>query len=139
MSLLDRNSETMTNWHYSSLTSKSLSRLTSHFEKELQRRPEEVAGAEMDKRYKQILDSVRVRQRKLFRFSRILTQRFENSTEYNINIDPEQLHDLYDALILSGHFLIETQTSDNFGMYILASPALEDRPNDIHSDRKSVV
>lgn len=118
---------------FSSLTSKSLSRLTSHFEKELQRRPEEVAGAEMDKRYKQILDSVRVRQRKLFRFSRILTQRFENSTEYNINIDPEQLHDLYDALILSGHFLIETQTSDNFGMYILASPALEDRPNDIHS------
>ncbi|OCK83090.1 Ssk2-type MAP kinase [Lepidopterella palustris CBS 459.81] len=118
---------------FSSLTSKSLSRLTGHFEKELQRRPEEVAGAEMDKRYKQILDSVRVRQRKLFRFSRILTQRFENCTEYNINIDPEQLHDLYDTLIISGHFLVETHGGDNFGTYILASPPLENRPKDIQS------
>ncbi|KAF2813408.1 Ssk2-type MAP kinase [Mytilinidion resinicola] len=118
---------------FSSLTSKSLARLTSHFEKELQRRPEEVAGAEMDKRYKQILDSVRVRQRKLFRFSRILTQRFENCTEYNLNIDPMQLNDLYDALVMSGHFLVETHGGDNYGIYILASPALEGRPADIQS------
>jgi mitogen-activated protein kinase kinase kinase len=90
----------------------------------------------MEKRYKQILDSVRVRQRKLFRFSRILTQRFENCTEYNINhidLDQEQLDDLYEALIQTGHFLVETSGGENRGIYILASPAMQDRPNDIQS------
>jgi mitogen-activated protein kinase kinase kinase len=121
---------------FSSLTSKSLSRLTAHFEKELQRRPDELTGSEMEKRYKQILDSVRVRQRKLFRFSRILTQRFENCTEYNINhidLDQEQLNDLYESLIVTGHFLVETFGGDNNGLYIIASPALQDRPKDIQS------
>jgi mitogen-activated protein kinase kinase kinase len=121
---------------FSSLTSKSLSRLTAHFEKELQRRPDEVVAAEIEKRYKQILDSVRVRQRKLFRFSRILTQRFENCTEYSIkstDLDHEQLNDLYESLIMTGHFLVETSSSDNAGIYILASPALEGRPMDIQS------
>lgn len=118
---------------FSLLTSKSLSRLTTHFERELQRRPEEVAGAEMDKRYKAILDSVRVRQRKLFRFSRILTQRFENSTEYNINIDHEQWSELLESLVLSGHFLVEGTTSNDMGTYILASPTLAGRSKDIQS------
>lgn len=121
---------------FSSLTSKSLSRLTAHFEKELQRRPDELTGAEMEKRYKQILDSVRVRQRKLFRFSRILTQRFENCTEYNINhidLDQDQLNDLYDSMTLTGHFLVETTSGNNMGIYIIASPALQDRPKDIQS------
>ncbi|KAF2460733.1 Ssk2-type MAP kinase [Lineolata rhizophorae] len=118
---------------FSSLTSKSLSRLTTHFERELQKRPDEVSGLEMERRYKQILDSVRVRQRKLFRFSRILTQRFENSTEYNINIDPEHLHDLYYSLVKSGHFLIETGFPETSNVYIIASPSLEDRPKDIES------
>lgn len=121
---------------FSSLTSKSLSRLTAHFERELQRRPDELTGAEMEKRYKQILDSVRVRQRKLYRFSRILTQRFENCTEYNINhidLDEYQLNDLYEALIVTGHFLVETSGGDNTGIYIIASPVLSDRPKDIQS------
>ncbi|KAK7563454.1 hypothetical protein IWX49DRAFT_502338 [Phyllosticta citricarpa] len=119
---------------FSYLTQKSLSRLTAHFDKELQRRPEEVAGAEMDKRYKTILDSVRVRQRKLFRFSRILTTRFENSTEYNINVDDESMQDLYTALEMSGHFLVETLPSnDNKGLFFIASPVLMDRPQDIQS------
>jgi mitogen-activated protein kinase kinase kinase len=121
---------------FSSLTSKSLSRLTAHFEKELQRRPDELTGAEMEKRYKQILDSVRVRQRKLFRFSRILTQRFENCTEYNINhidLDQDQLSDLYESLVMTGHFLVETSGGDNSGLYIIACPALQDRPKDIQS------
>ena len=119
---------------FSSLTSKSLGRLTASFEKELQRRPDEVAGAEMDKRYKAILDSVRVRQRKIFRFSRILSQRFENATEYNINVDNDHYQDLMDALVYSGHFLVETQASPlDAKIYVIASPALRDRPKDIQS------
>ncbi|KAF2154580.1 MAP kinase [Myriangium duriaei CBS 260.36] len=120
---------------FSSLTSKSLSRLTLHFEKELQKRPDELPGAEMDRRYKNILDSVRVRQRKIFRFSRLLTQRFENATDYSINLDGETMRDLLDSLIVSGHFLVETEktTTDESNTYIVASPALHDRPKDIQS------
>ncbi|KAK5123230.1 hypothetical protein LTR85_003429 [Meristemomyces frigidus] len=128
---------------FSSLTSKSLGRLTSHFEKELQRRPDEFPGAEMDKRYKAILDSVRVRQRKIFRFSRILSQKFENATEYNINIDSEHYTDLLDALIYTGHFLVETTSpspadgsaegGDKRQVYLIASPTLMERPKDIQS------
>ena len=117
---------------YSSLTSKSLWRLSQAFERELQRRPDEVAGAEMDRRYKSILDSVRIRQRKLFRFSRILTQRFENCAEYNINLEHMQLMEFYDTLIYSGHFIVETQNSDD-KTYIIACPALQNRPNEIQS------
>ena len=121
---------------FSVLTSKSLTRLSAHFERELQRRPDELTGSEMEKRYKQILDSVRVRQRKLFRFSRILTQRFENCTEFNINnidLDEEQLQELYEALVATGHFLVETTGGNNTGIYIVASPTALDRPNDIQS------
>lgn len=127
---------------FSSLTSKSMGRLAAHFEKELQRPANEISGtAEMDKRYKAILDSVRVRQRKIFRFGRILAQRFENATEYNINIDNEQYEDLLLALRLSGHVLVETpsgsppneETQPGPKLYVIASPALRDRPKDIQS------
>jgi mitogen-activated protein kinase kinase kinase len=65
-----------------------------------------------------------------------LTQRFENCTEYNINhidLDDEQLSDLYEALIINGHFLVETTGGNNAGVYIIASPTLENRPKDIQS------
>jgi mitogen-activated protein kinase kinase kinase len=114
------------------LTSKSLLRLNTQFEKELQKRPEELSRADMDKLYKTMLDSVRVRQRKLFRFSRMLTQRFENCAEYNINLPHDQLIELYNSLVLSGHFLIESPHISE-GRYIIASPTLVDRSQDIQS------
>lgn len=116
---------------FSSLTSKSLHRLTTHFEKELQRRPNEVAGLEMDKRYKQILDSVRVRQRKLFRFSRLLTETFENSAEYSLNMEPDGLLELVYNLMESGHVLVKPTSADNDNIWILASPVLHDRTGDV--------
>ncbi|KAK3635924.1 Suppressor of Sensor Kinase (SLN1) [Elasticomyces elasticus] len=131
---------------FSSLTSKSLGRLTGHFEKELIRRPEDGVGGEiMDKRYKAILDSVRVRQRKIFRFSRLLSQRFENAREYNVNISPDEFEELIDALVISGHVLVETHTPADPGgtlgsvgtaknpVYVIASPTLVERPKDIQS------
>ena len=118
----------------SALTSKSLSRLTVHFEKELERRPNEVAGPEMDRRYKQILDSVRVRQRKLFRFSRLLTQTFENAAEYNLaNLEPDQSQQIYDSLVTSGHILINPSTAEKERLWILACPALVDQPQSARS------
>ncbi len=117
---------------FSGLTAKALQRLTTHFERELQRRPEENA-VDMDKRYKQILDSVRVRQRKLFRFSRLLGLRFENATEYNINMGRAQVQELCSALMASGHFLISGSSGQHEGIFLIASPSLYDRPRDIQS------
>ena len=117
---------------FSGLTAKSLQRLTSHFERELQRRPEENAS-DMDKRYKQILDSVRVRQRKLFRFSRLLSQRFENATEYSIGLGHGGSQEFYEALMASGHFLIYTADREHDGIFLVGSPSLIDRPREIQS------
>ena len=117
---------------FSGLTAKSLQRLTTHFEKELQRKPEENA-TEMDRRYKQILDSVRVRQRKLFRFSRLLGQHFENAMEFGMNMGPRQLQELHEALINSGHFLIFTGLVEYDGVSLIGSHTLFNRPNEILS------
>ena len=117
---------------FSTLTAKALQRLTTHFERELTRRPEENA-IDMDKRYKQILDSVRVRQRKLFRFSRLLGQRFENATEFNISLERKQLQGFYDALMDSGHVLVSSPYFQTDGVYLIVSSSLYDRPRDIQS------
>lgn len=60
-----------------------------HFEKELQKPPER-KGEDISKRYKQTLDSVRVRQRKLFRFARYarVSQTHLNSTNFMKAIEP---------------------------------------------------
>ena len=117
---------------FSGLTAKALQRLTTHFERELQRRPEENA-AEVDKRYKQILDSARVRQRKLFRFSRLLSQRFENATDFNIAFGSTDFQGLLGALMTSGHVLVDVPTLGQTGIFLIASPTLCDRPRNIQS------
>ena len=117
---------------FSGLTAKALQRLTSHFENELTRKSDENA-IDMDKRYKQILDSVRVRQRKLFRFSRLLSQKFENATEYNISLESKTFQHLHDALIDSGHFIISSPLISNEEVFMIASPSLWDRPKSIQA------
>ena len=118
---------------FSSLTAKSLLRLTLHFEKELQSKPDESAS-DMEKRYKSILDSVRVRQRKLFRFSRILRQRFENATEFNFGqLSAAEAHVFYNALIETGHFMISSGAASAKGVYFFGSNSLWQRPKEIQS------
>lgn len=117
---------------FSSLTAKALLRLTAHFERELRGKPEESA-LEMEKRYKAILDSVRVRQRKLFRFSRILRQRFENATEFSLGLEAYELQEFYDSLIVTGHFLVSASDNVLEGVYLIASPSLRSRPKPIRS------
>lgn len=115
---------------FSSLTYKALHRLSQTFERELQKKPRETA-AEMNKRYKAILDSVRVRQRMLQRFSRVLSDRFENATDFSIAMDRNSLIHLYDRLIDSGHFLVYTASFEHDGVFLLASPSLWNRPKEI--------
>lgn len=117
---------------FSSLTAKSLQRLTTHFERELRDKPEESA-ADMERRYKGILDSVRVRQRKLFRFSRLLRQRFENATEFNLGMTEDEMHNFLESLLVSGHFCVSMAPAGPKGVYFFASPSLWNRPKEIQS------
>ncbi|KAF3291165.1 Suppressor of Sensor Kinase (SLN1) [Orbilia oligospora] len=114
---------------FSSLTSKLLARLTGSYEKEIQQKSEENSG-EISKRYKALLESIQLRHRQLLRFTRVLSQRFENATEYQVT--DESFPDLLTALTDSGHFLIET-TMEHDGVYLIADPSLRDKPKDIQS------
>jgi len=61
---------------------------------------------------------------------RLLSQRFENSTEFNV--DNDRLRDLVASLITSGHFLVYTATVEHEGVYLVADPSLLDRPQQIN-------
>ncbi|KAH8697345.1 putative MAP kinase [Talaromyces proteolyticus] len=116
---------------FSALTAKSLQRLMIHFERELSPREDE-DPLDMDKRYKSTLDSTRVRQRKLYRFSRFLRQLFENATEYNFSADIAE--EFFEALLISDHFLITSNDSvGQKGVYLIAHHSLWNQHVDIQS------
>ncbi|KAG1754991.1 uncharacterized protein EDB91DRAFT_264782 [Suillus paluster] len=79
--------------------------------------------------YGKILDNVRLRYRKLQRFARVLTQRFSNSAEYNLEGIP--IEQVIATLVATDHFLVYTQSFEEEGVYIIASSALRDRPEAI--------
>ncbi|KAI2624788.1 MAP kinase [Xylaria nigripes] len=113
---------------FSNLTYKVLSRLSQTFERELQRKPKESAD-DMSKRYMQMLDSVRVRQRMLQRFIRLLSEHYENTSDMSIALNVDGLHCLYERLSVTGHVLV-----DQFdGIQIIASPSLVDRDEEVQS------
>lgn len=102
-----------------------------HFERELIAQPDE-DPTETDKRYKIVLDSTRIRQRKLYRFSRFLRQLFENATEYNVRSDIAL--DFFEALLASDHFLVKPDPATaQKGVYMFAHRVLWDRPADIQA------
>ncbi|CAF9910341.1 MAG: hypothetical protein GOMPHAMPRED_007054 [Gomphillus americanus] len=116
---------------FCSLTSKSLQRLTLSFDRELHRKSE--GGQDQEKRYRQLLDTVRIKQLKLFRFSRVLYSTFENATEYNINLPRGELQELYSALVSTNHFLVQPLEGGQDGIYIIAHSSLYTRPALIQS------
>jgi mitogen-activated protein kinase kinase kinase len=118
---------------FSSLTFKALHRLSQTFERELQVKPKE-SPADMSKRYKACLDSVRIRQRMLQRFSRMLSDNYEHCSDYNISFSPERMRKFYDQLAATGHFQVDTgNTFEQDGIYIIASPELHGRLEDIQA------
>lgn len=117
---------------FSGLTYKALNRLSQTFEKELQIKPQESA-ADMSKRYKACLDSVRVRQRMLQRFSRMLSDNYEHASDFSISFPPENMQKFYEQLVASGHFRVETGVFEKMGFYVIASPELHDRLDDIQA------
>jgi mitogen-activated protein kinase kinase kinase len=117
---------------FSSLTFKAINRLSQTFEKELQVKPNE-SIEDMSKRYKQCLDSVRVRQRMLQRFSRMLSDTYENASDFSIAFAPEKLQEFYDRLIGSGHFQVYTDSFESDGIVLFASSSLRYRHDEILS------
>ncbi|KAI6783714.1 MAP kinase kinase kinase-like protein [Emericellopsis cladophorae] len=115
---------------FSSLTFKALNRLSQTFEKELQVKPKE-SPAEMSKRYKACLDSVRIRQRMLQRFTKTLSNNYENASDWSISFSPERMRKFYDQLAATGHFHVNTNLFEADGLYVVASPELRDRLDDI--------
>ena len=117
---------------FTSLTHKAFYRLSQTFEKDMQRKRGESA-AEMTKRYKQSLDSVRVRQRMLQRFSRVLSDRFENATDYSMSLRKDDLQTLLSRLTETGHFMVYTAILEKDSLCLIASPSLYNRPQAIQS------
>lgn len=123
---------------FSSLTFKALNRLSQTFEKELQVKPKE-STLEMSKRYKACLDSVRIRQRMLQRFSRMLTDNYEHCSDFNISFPPERMRKFYDELAATGHFQVETGTLEQEGIYVIASPELHGKLDIIQKDIQAML
>ncbi|UKZ77612.1 hypothetical protein TrVFT333_005336 [Trichoderma virens FT-333] len=118
---------------FSSLTLKALKRLSTMFEKELKAKPNE-SGPEMSKRYKAALDSVRVRQRMLQRFSRMLSANYEHACDFTINLGTDELQVLYDHLVASGHFQVDTQgVFETLGLFLIAAPEMRTRLDEIQA------
>ncbi|KAH8676243.1 hypothetical protein BX600DRAFT_197525 [Xylariales sp. PMI_506] len=113
---------------FSTLTFKALNRLSQTFERELQRKPKESADA-MSKRYKPVLESVRVRHRMLQRFSRMLSDHYENASDLSIAFAPDELQHFYDRLSVSGHFFVDEVD----GIQIIASPSLVGRDDEVQT------
>ncbi|KAJ7655224.1 hypothetical protein DFH06DRAFT_1046917 [Mycena polygramma] len=90
---------------------------------------EQMTNEQMVGWYGKILDSVRLRYRKLQRFARELTHRFSNAAEYeleNVRMEP-----FIRTLIDTGHFLVYTRSYEEDSTYIVASHTLRDRPDAI--------
>lgn len=140
--------------HFCSLTNKLMVRVINYFETqlrvpvmrgELQQQHEAAAATaaapslpgsrramntdEMLQWFAKILDAVKMRYRKLQRFARRLTQRFDNSAEYAYS--PSDIDLIIEALDETDHFLVYTQAYEAEGTYIIADPALRDRPDRI--------
>ncbi|KAH9004199.1 kinase [Lactarius hatsudake] len=72
--------------------------------------------------YSKVLDSVRLRYRKLQRFVR-----YNNSAEYTL--EDVQIDLFIAQLVETDHFLVFTQTYEEEGTYIIASRSLRDHPD----------
>lgn len=79
--------------------------------------------------YGKILDGVKQRYRKLQRLTRVLTSRFSNSAEYDLQDMPLDL--LMTTLVQSDHCLIYTQSFEEEGLFVIVSPSLREQSEEI--------
>ncbi|KIY65889.1 kinase [Cylindrobasidium torrendii FP15055 ss-10] len=111
--------------HLCTLMQRLIVRLVNHFDTQVRRPPtaktEEAAGKTAEW-YTRMLDQSRLRYRKIQRYARMLTQRFTNSAEYNLN--PDIVAHVFRHLADRGFILVYTDQFESDGIYVLASPSL---------------
>ncbi|KAF9105389.1 Suppressor of Sensor Kinase (SLN1) [Mortierella sp. GBA35] len=103
------------------LTSKSTSFLYKHLLEQMKERPElpQTAG-EVTKVYGKVLENVRFRANRLRRFTRTLTDTFENTAEYLLDKKKgDNVAALMNRLAETNHVMIYTNTVENQGVYIV--------------------
>ncbi|KAI0080018.1 kinase [Panus rudis PR-1116 ss-1] len=81
--------------------------------------------------YSKILEGVKQRYRKLQRLIRVLSHRFCNSAEYDLADYP--MDPFIAALVETDHCLVYTQSFEEDGIYIIASPSLRGHPEQIRT------
>ncbi|ORY75407.1 hypothetical protein BCR37DRAFT_352181 [Protomyces lactucae-debilis] len=111
---------------FSALTNKLIGRVLGEFKSQLAG-PKSKTASEMRKHYSALLENTRLRHRKLLRFSKTLSTRFENATEYSID-NQQAWNDLVANLIDTGHSFAYTAAVEHDGIYIIADPSLSERP-----------
>ncbi|KAF9127452.1 Suppressor of Sensor Kinase (SLN1) [Mortierella sp. 14UC] len=103
------------------LTSKSTTFLYKHLQDQMKERPElpQTAG-EVTKVYGKVLENVRFRANRLRRFTRTLTDTFENTAEYLLDKKKgDNMAALMTRLAETNHVMVYTNHVENFGVYII--------------------
>ncbi|GAA94248.1 uncharacterized protein L969DRAFT_91060 [Mixia osmundae IAM 14324] len=114
--------------HFSMLTHRLMQRVVSYFTEQLEvLRSRPMTDTDMTRWFSQTLDNVRVRHIKLMRFGRSMLQRFTNSSEYYLDAVDVKL--FINALTETDHFFVYTGVFEAQGIYIVATPSLQDRPD----------
>ena len=113
---------------FCSLTNRLMKRITNYFETQL-RTPDNknMNDEETLFWYSTILENVRLRYRKLHRFSKRLALRFDNSAEYSL--DDFDLSIFIETLVKTDHFLVYSDYLASESIYVVADKSLSSRPD----------
>ncbi|KAG8954159.1 Suppressor of Sensor Kinase (SLN1) [Tulasnella sp. 424] len=79
--------------------------------------------------FSKVLEGVRLRHRKLQRYSRLLLSRFGNSAEYTL--DGVATTEFVNGLVGTEHFLVYTEYYESQGIYIIGDPSLYNSPDSV--------
>ncbi|CAG8546708.1 956_t:CDS:2 [Diversispora eburnea] len=111
------------------LTNKLLQSVMTYFGSELDNVPLNADASNLSKIYNKILDSVRLRSRKLMRFTKFLFGELENSAEYFI--DDANFSAFIQGLECTDHALVYPPSYEDEGICFIISPSLYDREDQI--------
>ncbi|RKP27632.1 hypothetical protein SYNPS1DRAFT_32406 [Syncephalis pseudoplumigaleata] len=109
----------------SKLHTRLLLRVLAYYNSQIYAPPKKPEGG-LVRWYSRVMDSVRLRARRLYRFGRHYHMRMENSAEYNYSY--RELPALLEALAQTDHCLVYTDTLEAHDTYLIVSSALANDP-----------
>ncbi|CAO3622761.1 unnamed protein product [Cunninghamella echinulata] len=115
---------------FCSLTNRLLADVMRDYITSLKIPPEAVDGG-VEVKYTKVLHTMRMRARKLLQFARFFMGQFENAAEYVL--DPDNVDNVVNKLVASGHFLVYTNSFEDERLYIVASKSLYGKEEKIQS------